>query len=484
VEFERALICWDQNQFRKMFFHINKAIRDNPNRMQYYIVRGNMNVEKQKYAQALKDYEKAQLEFPDHANIFYGKALCYEGMGQEEEAVKYLKKTLEVRSVYMDACEKLSDYYGELYHSTYNGFYLLTSINYISRQIRETENCYYLVHRGLLYMNAFELEEAIEDFRKALEHSETDWAAWNNLGCCYKYLGQTGKAITCFQKAEHHRGSYKTVLPYSNMADCYEMQSEYEKAIACYQKALRVDNTYSNFWMEIGKLYTYLGRYEDALKIYRQKGHPDSCQKMGDLWMQRGDAAQCIKYYKKWVQQADGAEKARRLLEMGRLYADEMGEYRKAARSFRRALTFTQNPKTCFQIERSLAKAYYFLGDSQKAGKHAELAKSHFEHSGQGTEENYIKYKPYRPIHLKEMAWLYVCLGDMAKAQEYFMQMEQCYRCRTCRHEKCYESRLYQGDLYRLQGKTEAARREYQTALERNPHSREAVYGINTLSET
>jgi tetratricopeptide (TPR) repeat protein len=483
VEFERALICWDQNQYRKMFSHINKAIRDNPDRMQYYIVRGNMNVERQKFAAALKDYDKAQKDFPNHANIFYGKALCYEGIGQEEKAICYLEKTLELRKVYMDACEKLSDYYQELYHETLDKTYLDKSIDCITRQIEEGENCYYLVHRGLIYMNSFELELAMKDFRKALEHSETDWAAWNNLGCCYKYLGQPGKAITCFQKAEHNRGSYKTVLPYSNMADCYEIQKEYEKAIECYRKALKIDHAYVNFWGEIGDLYTYLDRYDDAFEMYRQGNRQEYYKKLGDAWLRRGDRARGIRYYKKWVQQSEGTVKATRLLELGIVYGDELGEYRKAVRCFRKALGLTENRKKCYQIQRSLAKVYFLLGDSGRASKHARLAMEHFAQSGQGTEEDYITYKPYRPIHLEEIGWLYACLGDIPKAQDYFRQMEQCYRCRNCRFDQCFESRLYLGDVYRMQGDAAAALAEYQETLLRNPYCREALYGQSTLQE-
>ena len=89
---------------------------------------------------------------------------------------------------------------------------------YISRQIAVTENCYYLVHRGLIYMNAMELDEAIRDFEKALTYVPEDWAAYNILGCCYKYLGRFEEAVKYFEKAVEYMEDSKSLLPYSNMA--------------------------------------------------------------------------------------------------------------------------------------------------------------------------------------------------------------------------------------------------------------------------
>lgn len=78
-------------------------------------------------------------------------------------------------------------------------------------------------------MNAMELDEAIRDFEKALEYVPEDWAAHNNLGCCYKYLGRFEEAIGYFEKAVEYMEDSKSLLPYSNMADCYEALGDYRK---------------------------------------------------------------------------------------------------------------------------------------------------------------------------------------------------------------------------------------------------------------
>jgi tetratricopeptide (TPR) repeat protein len=169
---------------------------------------------------------------------------------------------------------------------------------------------------------------------------------------------------------------------------------------------------------------------------------------------------------------------------MGQLYAGTMGEYRKAIRCYRKALLLTDDQRKCFDIQRSIAKAYYFLGDLQKAKSHALIAMQHFQDSGQGSEEEFVAYKPRASIHLEKMGWLYACLGQEQKAQKYFSKMEQQNRCSCCRYEKCFESRLYQGDLCRIRGEKAEAGKEYQETLRRNPHCNEAMFGLSKLQET
>ena len=93
------------------------------------------------------------------------------------QAAENCETALELQEGYRDACEKLADYYREKYENQYRRADFDTAIAYISRQIAVTENCYYLVHRGLIYMNAMELDEAIRDFEKALTYVPEDWGA-------------------------------------------------------------------------------------------------------------------------------------------------------------------------------------------------------------------------------------------------------------------------------------------------------------------
>lgn len=481
VSYGRALLCWAQEDFSQMFRYMEEAIRQNPARLLYRAVRGNMYLDRGQYMQALEDYEKAGEEYENNPAVLYGKGVCYQEMGLEHRAVEYLERTLEGCDTYRDACVRLCDYYRDKYHATYQRVYLERAITYITRQLMAEENSFYLVHRGLIYMNSAELEKAIADFRKALEHQEDDWAAWNNLGCCYKYLGDPEQAISYLEQAEQLRGSCRTVLPYCNLADCYEMQGDYHGAIQCYRRALSIDGSLGELWEEIGDLHAYQGEYEEAVEAYQRAGSAEYERKVGDVWIKKGNRRKGLRCYRKWVRAARDSEQAKRLILFGQLYADALEEYKRAVRCFEKALTCTDDRRKRFDAQRLMAKAYYFMGNREAAREHALAAQKYFELSGQGKEEEFLAYGPCGPLHLGQIGWLYACLGDEQRARECFAGMEKRERCLFCRYPKCFESSLYLGDLCRMHGEMAEAEREYRETLHRNPHCGEASLGLGEI---
>lgn len=489
LQFERALLYWDDNALDTAYYYIMMARKMNPDRMQYSMVCANIQVDRENYAEALEEYKRTEEEYGDSAGYHYGLGLCYEGLGSMDKAVECFEKTLTIRDTYADACEKVSDYYRIRYHQTYQKKYLDKAISYATRQLEEMENCYYLVHRGLLYMNALILKPAIADFKKALEHRENDWPAWNNLGCCYKYLGEFSEAIRCFEKAIKYMGEDKDILPYSNMADCYEALGQYQRAVACYKKDLEMRPDWISLWDEIASLYGKMGQYEKALEAYKRSDSTDNYDDIGDLWLFQGEKRKGIASYKKGIQMAPRSQKAYWYRLMGTMYIDQLLDYSKGIKCLNRAVSLYKpliasgeaDLWRWMKCEQYLAKGYYMMGDRQTARKHAKLAWKYFEEAGKADEEEYAGYAPYGPINQAELGWIYLCLGDEEKARKYFERMDQGLRCKQCRYQKCFESSLYLGDLLRLQGDTQGAREAYEETLRRNPFCLEAKAGLSLL---
>ena len=340
------------------------------------------------------------------------------------------------------------------------------------------------MHRGLIYMNAMELDEAIRDFEKALEYVPEDWAAHNNLGCCYKYLGRFEEAIGYFEKAVEYMEDSKSLLPYSNMADCYEALGDYRKAIECYQKDLKLFPDYTSFWKEIGQLYAYLGEYDRAEEAY---GHTtkmdDYYSRMGDLWFYQGNDKKALHFYKKGIENAAADKKAERQSDLGQAYMDQLQNYSKAAAWLKRAIARTTDHGDLFDYERYLARAYYLMGKYGPAKEHAKAALEHFKKSGEGTEEDYLAYGPYKPAREGVMGWLYLAMGEREKGMELFGQMDRGYRCKGCRYQGCYEKYLFQGWCYEAMGDQENALLMYREAVRLNPHSIAVMCALDNLQK-
>lgn len=489
IMFEKGILHWDNDDLDEAYKYIEQAIRENPRRLQYHLVCGNIHVDRDEYQQALDEYKAAEPEYHDSPSLYYGRGLCYENLGSRTHAIKCFEQALEYSDVYVDACERLSDYYNRLYHRTYVKSYLEKALAYATRQVEATENCYFLVHRGLIFMNALLIDSAIADFEKALTYKQEDWPSWNNLGCCYKYLGQFEKSISCFEKAVEYMGAEKEILPYSNMADCYEALGQYQKAIECYQKNLSFFPKDIDFWEEIGDLYYYMDKLDQALDAYehtktKKECHQNYYRNMGNVWIKKGDRRKGIGYYKKGIRVASGTDKARRYYQLGQLYTDELLDYKKGIYYIKHAMQYTDNYSDLFDYERYIAKSYYRMGDKKNAKKHAQKALQFFKSSDQGTQEEYINYPPYAPIHLEHFGWIYLCLGEEEKAEKYFQKMGQVIRCKHCRHQQCFESTLYMGDLHLAKGRLDLAKTEYQDTLRSNPHCNEAIAALHFIQES
>lgn len=481
VEFEIALLHWDNDNFKEALAHIKKAITQNPERRQYRMVRGNIYQEMEKYRNAIEEYNAAEEEYKDEPGVWYNRGICYENMGYSEKAVGFYEKALERQEGYRDACEKLSDYYEKLYHCECRPEDFEKAVKYMDRQLEVVQNRYYYVCRGLLYLDNLQLEQAVSDFEKALEYEPENWHTWNCLGLCYKNMAQYEKGIECFEKSVKYMGEDYKYYPYNNMADCYAALRDFEGAIECHKKNLQMFPEKIEYWDEIGILYESMEKYDEAFRAYEKAGN-DGLQSTGYLWFRLGDKKKAVKYYKKALDAAEIRDKVKRIVDVGGLYMD-MLEYKKAIDYYKRALKHDISYYDMYSYEGYIARAYYMLGDYKKAKKYGSAAIEHFEQSGNGTIEDYISYIPKAPADLATFGWLYLCIGMKDKAIECYNKMDNIKRCKNCLHEKCFESRLYMGYLYESQGDYEKALEEFEKALERSPDDYSIEYKIETLQK-
>ena len=136
-----------------------------------------------------------------------------------KKAIEYFEEVLEYADTYRNACTIVKDYYLDLYCSEYEPVYFEKAIAAISREIDVNPNCVFYRDRGLVYLRAYKLELAIADFEAAISCDPDFWSPYNNLGCCYKYLGDYDKAIEYGQKALEclRNAGQKASNPYTNV---------------------------------------------------------------------------------------------------------------------------------------------------------------------------------------------------------------------------------------------------------------------------
>ena len=105
---------------------------------------------------------------------------------------------------------------------------------------------------------------ALGYFEKAVKIDSVFAFAWDNIGICYRKLGDYDKAMAAYKKSLEI--DPEGLMPLQNIAVVYMYKNEYENAIAAYQKLAELDEKNPEVYYGIGNIYaSALNEYEKAL---------------------------------------------------------------------------------------------------------------------------------------------------------------------------------------------------------------------------
>ncbi len=174
----RGNLYQDQQKYELALADWNKAIEINPNYAEAYLNRGNLYKNLQKYELALADYSKAIDINPNYAYAYYNRGNLYKNLQKYELALADYSKAIKINPNFAEA---------------YN-------------------------NRGNLYSNQQKYELALADYNKAIEINPNFAEAYANRGLLYAELKQTEKAKIDLQQAailfrqQNNMAAYEKVM--------------------------------------------------------------------------------------------------------------------------------------------------------------------------------------------------------------------------------------------------------------------------------
>lgn len=193
-----------------------------------------------------------------------------------------------------------------------------------------------LSQKGLEARNRPMVQSATTYFANAVRIVPGYALAWENLGTCYYFMGQTNEALQAFNRAIAVNPAY--AKSYFDKGILFQQNSQPLLAEQYFLESIRLDPKYAPGYAFLGKLYQSQGRSAEAIRICEAGTSYDRSDMLEtDLtayYMQKGDTLTALSH----------AEKAAEL-----------------------------NPKN---TERLNSLAYYFSlkGDEAKAAHYRELA--------------------------------------------------------------------------------------------------------------
>ena len=275
-------------------------------------------------------YRSVLKEFPNQPEALHFLGLAIHQSGRSEEAVKLLRKAVEIKPDYDAAFGNLGNALVALekYDEAISNYREALEINPKSAELHNAIGIAYksdgqreeaIVHydqaiiidpeyvealnnKGTVLMDGLRFDGAIECFKRALVLNSNMSKLHKNLGHAYHRLGQFEEAIVSFKKAIQI--APENADTYFYLGNSENNFGHTEEAIDCFRSAIDLNSNVAKFHTGLGKIYIEQGLWELSVNEFKQAisvqpEYGDSYICLGDLLKEKGDRDEALEIYHK-----------------------------------------------------------------------------------------------------------------------------------------------------------------------------------------
>lgn len=228
---------------------IEKAIALDSSVSKYFRVRGTCYKHLKLNDQAIDNYTKAIDLDSTNELAFMNLAIIYENMDSFKLAEFYYNKALD----YTEAPASIYFNMGLLYHKWKKDSAAITVLDKIIKLYPNYTDAY--INRASAYMALKSYEEAIADLDYVIIHQPDNKMAYNNRGLCQFYLKRYKVAIADYKKSidikmdKAFNQNYSTdSYSYNNLGNCYKALGDVDAACKNWKLALQKGYVYQAKW--------------------------------------------------------------------------------------------------------------------------------------------------------------------------------------------------------------------------------------------
>ncbi len=477
----------DLENYDNALYYINKSIQLKDNIDKQYLL-ASVYKKKNLYDNALETYFNIIEQDAEASYAYNNIGLIYSERGEYEKAIKNLKTALEIDSTHPTVNNNLGEVYEKL--EKYE-----EALEYYNKQLAIEEDDYYYINRAWCYIRLRNFEEAKKDFSTVINANNENMYAWYGLGRVYKILKEYETAIENFKKVLELNIEYK--YAYRDIGESYEQLKNYEESEKCYTEAIEKFPDDETFYLDRGLLYSNQDKYDKALEDYNKAieinpNYAYAYNNMGVVYRDLKQYDKAIKYYhkaleiqpeyalctnnlafayKKLKQYNKALKYYHKALKLGYHYANNnigdlylynLKEYRKAIEFYKKEIESGKYPSKDADIYKSLATAYYELGEMSKAKHNYKLALRYYLED--------IKYDENSACLHENIGFCYEHLENYEEAIEYYnkaieLALQEC----NCSKKQCHEGYYRLGKISEAKNNIEEAIKYYNKALEIDP---------------
>ncbi|ADL53057.1 tetratricopeptide repeat protein [Clostridium cellulovorans] len=484
---EQAKCYYDMNENESALEIIEKKLELKPS-YNSLMLKGDILYALKRYQTCILMYKEMLSKEPERTNLYYSMGICYTAIGQEKEneAIECYLKVVEDYPNHLYVHGELAEIYKRRHEQSYDQENYKLAVEYEKRQVEINPNCYYYTELGLIYLDAYNMEDAVKAFEKASEYNEDDAYPYNNAGYACKVLGDLDRAYE-FYKLSIERVKDGEFLPHRNMAVYYRIIGQYEKAIEIYEMiAEKGDNP---IWANkrILDVYKQIGDWTKALdqveKIFELEEDwvMDFLLEGGDIFAYEGNARESYKLYKQAIKSF--SKNAMPYIKMGDYMLWLERNKKKALKYYKKAYKIATKYDSEKQEDAlsNILTCLKELGKEKKGVAYVDKINSLY-YSKYGSIEGALSNPEYRKLRLYSIALMNYNIGEYGRTQHYINTMKNTLNCTHCTYCTCYELLELEALMLELENDYAGALEKYKKALSISPDNLHYYTKIKELS--
>lgn len=400
--------------------------------------------------------------FPDFLRPYERIARVYSDLNYEEDMEKLLAdaKEKKLESVYLDAYryrmtheipdndtldKKLEEFREAYLKKVEDGFleYYEKGLPLITEYLYWCPGAYMLVERGLFHKAAAHYDEALADFKKALEEEPGNPYALNAMAYCYKLKGDYEQALINIRKAIFYFEEEYT-RTYSDMGDLYSLLGENKMALEAYMEVLRVggDSIRENGY--------YMRNYAKVLVKNKQVSQAESVlhkaykepfekyNKLVDLFYASGEEEKCRTALQQWKKAIANSTKVVKQSDYANYYGAMawhelvFGEGKKALEYFEKGLQCRKQEKDVTGYLCDTIFACILCGEEERGKVHAARLRDFMKEERESAQNKWLDMDKLSLERDLLIQYYFAPLEEFEATLEREKETAICYFCTSC----------------------------------------------------
>ena len=324
--------------------------------------------------------------------------LAYNNLGyilfernQLDEAISCFEKSLAINPNFSEPHNNLGDALIRVGRTNEGMSHFQKAVALVAQEPNTSAASYY--NYGVAWLETGHPEEAVKQFKKALEIHPGFSKAQNNLGCAFLRLGQTNEAFLCFQAATQMDPDLADA--HNNLAGMFALRGQPEDAIAQYREVVRLQPGFPEALPNLVGLLLAQGKPNEAITVYEQllRGEESAWLQndFANLLAGQNRPDEAIQHYERAIRLEPGNAEFHYNLAVVLTLRGRLDE---AVAQFRQANA----------LKPDLAQGHYRLGLALQSQKNFAAAVAEFEKT--------LELNPQHALAQNNLAWLLATCAD------------------------------------------------------------------------